>query len=72
VGYNPTFGNAALSVEAQLFDFQNDLYGDTIGVEFVRKIRDERKFDSVDALMAQIAQDAEQARTIHLQLASSP
>jgi riboflavin kinase/FMN adenylyltransferase len=72
VGYNPTFGNAALSVEAHLFDFQNDLYGDTIGVEFVRKIRDERKFDSLDALMAQIAQDAEQARAIHLQLASSP
>jgi riboflavin kinase/FMN adenylyltransferase len=72
VGYNPTFGNAALSVEAHVFDFQNDLYGDMIAVEFVRKIRDERKFDSVDALMAQIAQDAEQARAIHVQLASSP
>jgi riboflavin kinase/FMN adenylyltransferase len=72
VGYNPTFGNDALSVEAHLFDFQTDLYGDTIRVEFVRKIRDERKFESVDALMAQIAQDAEQARAIHAQLASSP
>lgn len=72
VGYNPTFGNDALSVEAHLFDFQADLYGETICVEFVRKIRDERKFDSVDALVAQIAQDAEQARAIHAQLASSP
>jgi riboflavin kinase/FMN adenylyltransferase len=72
VGYNPTFGNDALSVEAHLFDFQTDLYGDTIRVEFVRKIRDERKFESVDALIAQIAQDAEQARAIHAQLASSP
>lgn len=71
VGYNPTFGNAALSVEAHLFDFQADLYSETIRVEFVRKIRDERKFDSIDALIAQIAQDAEQARAIHAQLASS-
>ena len=71
VGYNPTFGNDALSVEAHLFDFQADLYGETIRVAFVRKIRDERKFDSVDALIAQIAQDAEQARAIHAELASS-
>ncbi|ETX08020.1 MAG: hypothetical protein ETSY2_07815 [Candidatus Entotheonella gemina] len=71
VGYNPTFGNEALSVEAHLFDFQADLYGETIRVEFVRKIRDERKFDSIDALVAQIKQDAEQARAIHAQLASS-
>ncbi len=72
VGYNPTFGNEALSVEAHLFNFEADLYGETIRVEFVRKIRDERKFDSVDALIAQITQDAEQARAIHAQLASSP
>jgi len=71
VGYNPTFGNDALSVEAHLFDFQADVYGETIRVEFVRKIRDERKFASVDALIAQIAQDAEQARAIHAELASS-
>lgn len=71
VGYNPTFGNEALSVEAHLFDFEADLYGETIRVAFVQKIRDERKFASVDELTAQIAQDAEQARTIHTQLASS-
>ncbi len=71
VGYNPTFGNDALSVEAHLFDFQADLYGETLQIEFVRKIRDERKFDSVDALVSQIAQDAEQARAIHAEPASS-
>jgi riboflavin kinase/FMN adenylyltransferase len=72
VGYNPTFGNEALSVEAHLFEFEDDLYGETLCVEFVKKIRDERKFDSVDELIAQIAQDANQARDIHARLASSP
>ncbi len=71
VGYNPTFANEKLSVEAHLFDFQADVYGETLRVAFVRKIRDERKFDSIDALVAQIAQDAERARAIHAELASS-
>ena len=65
VGYNPTFGNQALSVEAHLFDFAADLYGETVGIEFVARIRDERKFASVDELVAQIACDAQQARAIH-------
>ena len=72
VGYNPTFGNDALSVEAHLFDFQADVYGETLRVEFVRKIRDERKFDSIDALVEQIGRDADAARAIHAQLAASP
>jgi riboflavin kinase/FMN adenylyltransferase len=65
VGYNPTFANQTLSVEAHLFDFTADLYGETIQVEFVRKIRDERKFASVHELTSQIAQDASTARAIH-------
>lgn len=65
VGYSPTFANQNLSVEAHLFDFAADLYGETIHVEFVRKIRDERKFASVDELTAQIARDASTARAIH-------
>jgi riboflavin kinase/FMN adenylyltransferase len=54
-----------LSVEAHLFDFAADLYGESIRVEFLRKIRDERKFASVDELTAQIAHDAATARAIH-------
>jgi riboflavin kinase/FMN adenylyltransferase len=65
VGYNPTFGNEALSVEAHLFDFAANLYGETIGIEFVARLRDERKFASVDELVAQIACDAQRARAIH-------
>lgn len=65
IGYNPTFGNRQQSVEVHLFDFSADLYGRTIEVAFVQRIRDERKFDSVDALAAQIACDVQTARAIH-------
>jgi riboflavin kinase/FMN adenylyltransferase len=65
VGYNPTFSNQALSVEAHLFDFAAELYGETVRIEFVSRIREERKFASVDELVAQIACDVQQARLIH-------
>jgi riboflavin kinase/FMN adenylyltransferase len=71
VGYNPTFGNQALSVEAHLFDVDVHLYGATVCVEFLHRIRDERKFASVAELTAQIACDAQEARTVHAQLAST-
>jgi riboflavin kinase/FMN adenylyltransferase len=51
-------------LEAHLFDFDGDLYGKAIRVEFVRKLRDEEKFDGLDALVAQMDQDAEQARAV--------
>ena len=71
VGYNPTFGNQALSVEAHLFDVDADLYGATVRVEFLHRIRDERKFASVEELAAQIASDAQEARTVHAKLATT-
>ena len=71
VGYNPTFGNQALSVEAHLFDVQANLYGATVRVEFLHRLRDERKFASVEELVAQIACDAQYARTVHAQLATT-
>ena len=70
VGYNPTFGNQALSVEAHLFDIDAHLYGATVRVEFLHRIREERKFASVEELVAQIACDAQYARTVHAQLAT--
>jgi riboflavin kinase/FMN adenylyltransferase len=71
VGYNPTFGNQALSVEAHLFDVDADLYGATVRVEFLHRIRDERKFASVEELAAQIASDAQEARTVHAKLVTA-
>lgn len=69
IGYNPTFGNTALSVEAHLFDVQVDLYGAVVRVEFLQRLRDERKFASLEELTTQIAADAQHARQVHAHLA---
>ena len=51
-------------LEVHLFDFGADLYGRLVRVEFIRKLRDERNFDSLDALTVQIDADARQARRV--------
>jgi riboflavin kinase/FMN adenylyltransferase len=61
-GRKPTVGEVAPLLEVHLFDFAGDLYGKTIGVEFIAFLRDERKFDGLDALKAQIAADCVEAR----------
>jgi len=58
-------GNEPL-LEAHLFDFDGDLYGKKIQVEFVQKLRDEEKFESLDAMVRQIDRDAAAARQILL------
>jgi riboflavin kinase/FMN adenylyltransferase len=63
VGTNPTFGTEPLHVEAFLLDFPDDeLRGDTLTVEYWERLRDEVKFESVDDLVAAIAQDVERTR----------
>src|SRR3712207_6822713 len=64
VGINPTFGGQELRVEAHLLDFDGDLYGVEAQVDFHHRLRDEEKFDSVDALVAQIDKDAAEARRL--------
>jgi riboflavin kinase/FMN adenylyltransferase len=65
VGTNPTFGTEPLHVEAFLLDFPDDeLRGDTLTVEFWERLRDEVKFDSVDDLVAAIADDVDRTRSI--------
>jgi riboflavin kinase/FMN adenylyltransferase len=63
VGTRPTVDGTRWVLEVHLFDFQGELYGRELRVDFVDKLRDERRFESVDALKAQLAQDAEAART---------
>ncbi|RMH94424.1 bifunctional riboflavin kinase/FAD synthetase [Lysobacter pythonis] len=63
-GTRPTVDGVEPLLEAHLFDFEGDLYGRHIEVEFVAKLRDEEKFDTLDALTVQMRQDAEAARHI--------
>ena len=65
VGTNPTFGTEPLHVEAFLLDFPDDeLRGDTLTVGFWDRLRDEVKFDSVDELVAAIAEDVDRTRSL--------
>ncbi|MBI2015376.1 MAG: bifunctional riboflavin kinase/FAD synthetase [Candidatus Rokubacteria bacterium] len=62
-GVRPTFGETELAVEAHLLDFSGDLYGQRIQLTFLRRLREERRFPSVEALREQIAADVAAART---------
>ncbi len=66
LGLRPTVaGDTAPRLEVHLFDFDGDIYGHKVSVQFVEMLRAEKKFDGLDALKAQIARDSEQARVIH-------
>jgi len=64
VGVRPTFDNAHRSIEAFLLDFSDDLYGETIGLSFVRRLRGEQRFSGIDALVQQIEADVANARRV--------
>lgn len=65
LGVRPTVNQVSEPLlEVHLFDFEGDLYGQRMAVEFVGKLRDERKFDDLDALKAQMDHDARSARQI--------
>ncbi len=63
-GTRPTFDNGAPLLEVYIFDFSGSLYGKMIEVAFVHFLRDESKFESVEALVAQIEDDAAKARAL--------
>ena len=64
LGTRPTFDNGDAVLETFLLDFDGDLYGRTIELEFIGFIRADRKFESTDALVAQMDKDVAKARTI--------
>lgn len=64
IGIRPTFGVSSRTIEAHLLDFEGDLYGESIGLHFVERIREERRFDGIDALTRQIAADRDDAGKI--------
>jgi riboflavin kinase/FMN adenylyltransferase len=64
LGTRPTVDGTEPLLEVHVFDFSGDLYGRAIEVEFVAKLRDEVKFDSLDALVAQMQIDGASARNL--------
>jgi riboflavin kinase/FMN adenylyltransferase len=65
IGVRPTFdGSGRTIVEAHLLDFEADLYGKELALDFLARLRGEQRFDGVEALVAQINRDVEQARDI--------
>ncbi|WP_108944280.1 bifunctional riboflavin kinase/FAD synthetase [Shewanella halifaxensis] len=64
VGFRPTVNGQVCQLEVHLFDFDGDLYGKTVEVELVAKIRDEQPFGSLDALKKQIKDDANRAKAL--------
>jgi riboflavin kinase/FMN adenylyltransferase len=64
IGSNPTFDETVLKVEAYLLDFQGDLYDQQLQIDFLARLRETRRFDTVDALVRQMAVDVKAVRTI--------
>jgi len=64
LGPRPTFAGAAPSVELHLLDFDGDLYGETVRVDFIARLRDVTAFSSADALVTQLRRDVEEGRRI--------
>ena len=62
VGVRPTIGEGNTLLEVHLFDFNKDIYGENVQVYFLHKVRDEKKFDGLPALVAQIERDCQSAR----------
>ena len=64
VGTRPTFGEGERTVETYLLDYSGDLYGKKIAIEFVRKVRDERRFPSAEQLIVQMRKDVQEVNAI--------
>jgi riboflavin kinase/FMN adenylyltransferase len=64
IGYSPTFDNGDFSIEAHILDFRVDIYDKPIRVNFIKRLRGEKKFSGPEALAAQIVKDVTQAREV--------
>ncbi len=68
IGYNPTFEGKTQTIEVNLLDFEEDIYGDIITIEFVAFLRHEKKFASLDELVAALKNDEVATRAIFAEL----
>ena len=64
IGFSPTFGDHIFTIEVHIFDFNHDIYNTRIRVNMVKRLRDEKKFKSIDQLSKQIKKDVEIAKEI--------
>ena len=64
IGYSPTFDDHLFTIEVHILDFKKNIYGDPIRVNFIERLRDEIKFDGIEALSAQIKKDIIRARDV--------
>ena len=64
IGVNPTFEEKKQAVEAYLLDFDKDIYGQSIELELVKKLRDEVQYEGIGPLIAQIQRDVDQTRVL--------
>jgi riboflavin kinase/FMN adenylyltransferase len=70
VGVNPTFGSGPRTVESFIIDFDEMIYGEPVQLSFVKRLRDEEKFSSAPALIAQIQRDVQNAAAVLRELTS--
>jgi len=64
IGHRPTFGGGPRLIEAYLIDYKGDLYGRELAIDFIERLRDEKKFDTPEQLEEQIAEDVRRGRAI--------
>jgi riboflavin kinase/FMN adenylyltransferase len=64
IGVRPTFDNGARLVEVFVLDFDDDLYDQFVEVQFIKRLREERKFDNLDALIEQMNRDVAETRRV--------
>jgi len=64
IGYRPTINEGDLTIEVHIFDFDADIYDEEITISFIERIRDEKRFDSMQALRDQLGHDSKKAREI--------
>ena len=64
IGHRPTFDGHQQTLEVNIFDFNENLYGQTLSISFVARLREERRFDSPEALVAQLEKDKEQVKQL--------
>lgn len=64
IGFRPTLEHPSFTVEVNIFDFSKDLYGEEISIQFMERIRDELRFNSLEELESQMKKDERECREI--------